>query len=451
MDADAVRSAAAALFVDCFPLVLTDVVRAHHPVGGQQFRLLTNEAGALAPGLEAEDELTVLTSAWVDLGDGPVVVRLPATGGRFFDLTLIDSAGDPFASLGTRTGEEAGLALALVGPRWEGQIPDGLKPKRATSALVWIVTRIRAHSALDLPQTLSLAKRQSLVALRSDRRTLEPAVTTSEPPSPPCLRHVLGMSPEIFFHRLEAILERAPPPRQRVLRPRVRALLAELSGPPPRPEWTADYAAAVAGGFADAVEAIRAAAAPGSSHGWRELGGGAAREDADALARAAHACAHLGAPLREDLLSLVCARDDAGLPLSGDQSYTLHFSRDGLPPANASWRLSAVPPARNDRRHGIGDRNDPAPNDDGSLDLLLQRAAPGPSMLANWLALPEGRLSLVVRLYAPGPAALSGAWRMPTPQRATGPAAGRRPRLSSPPMPPKPDLGALSAAGQPGG
>ncbi len=433
MDADAVRSAAAALFVDCFPLVLTDVVRVHHPVGGHDFRVLTDEAGALAPGLDDQDELMVLTSAWVDLTDGPVVVRLPHVGGRFLNLTLIDAAGAPFGSVGTRTGDDVGLWLALVGPRWEGELPSGLRAKRAPGALVWLVSRIRAHASLDVGETIALARRQGLASLHSEREEPEPIVTDSGPPCPPCLRQVVEMGPGIFFHRLGAILEHAPPASQKTLRPRVAALRAELGGPPPAAEWTADFIAALTGGFADAVEAIRSAATPAKSPGWRRLGGGAPEIGANALSLAARAYASLGAPLPDDLLSLVCDRDDAGLPLAGEQRYRLHFSRSGLPPAHAFWRLCARPPAREDHRDGIGDRSDPAPNPDGSLDILLQRSAPEAGLLANWLPLPEGRLSLLMRLFSPAASALAGSWRMPTPRRIPASASGLRSRTWSPP------------------
>ena len=56
---------------------------------------------------------------------------LPATRGRHFTLTLIDTAGEVFASFGSRTGEDAGQIAGLVGPAWCGELPHGLKAKRA--------------------------------------------------------------------------------------------------------------------------------------------------------------------------------------------------------------------------------------------------------------------------------------------------------------------------------
>ncbi len=74
----------------------------------------------------------IIASAWIDLTDGPMVLRLPPTQGAGFDLTLIDTAGEPFASLGSRTtATTAGVDVAVVGPRWSGDIPQAHLTHRA--------------------------------------------------------------------------------------------------------------------------------------------------------------------------------------------------------------------------------------------------------------------------------------------------------------------------------
>ena len=60
----------------------------------------------------------------------------------------------------------------------------------------------------------------------------------------------------------------------------------------------------------------------------------------------------------------------------------------------------------------------PAPvvlNPDGSFDIALQYADPGPTVPAgNWLPIPEsGQFSLTLRLYAPNAEAIQGRWRPP--------------------------------------
>ena len=79
---------------------------------------------------------------------------------------------------------------------------------------------------------------------------------------------------------------------------------------------------------------------------------------------------------------------------------------------------SAVPREESDRRHAVGDRNPLRFNADGSLDLYLQNADPGPDKRANWLPAPPDGFSLVMRLYSPKKAVLDGSWSPPPVIRA---------------------------------
>jgi hypothetical protein len=61
-------------------------------------------------------------------------------------------------------------------------------------------------------------------------------------------------------------------------------------------------------------------------------------------------------------------------------------------------------------------------NEDGSLDLYVQKDSPGADREANWLPSPGGDFALFMRLYWPNekfPSILDGSW-MPPPVRAVG-------------------------------
>lgn len=451
---------AATIFTHCFPLVLADTVRRAHPMALHQVQFVLNNCEALAPGLVDDDPRVVMTSAWIDLAEGPVVLRLPNTHGRYLSVTLIDSAGEPFASVGSRTNDDVGVDLALAGPRWRGEVPGRLTARRAPSDGVWAVSRLHAHSAADRAEAEGIAKRQCVALIQRDADPHHapmlgrdgPAARLESPPSP-CLQQVFDVAPADYFHRLGHILDRAPAHYQQSLRPAVDALRSQLGGPPEASEWSREFEVALTRGLAEGAAAIRAAAAQltgDDTIGWRPLGRGGEPEAADALTRAAWAFAAMGAPVREDVLAFACSQDEAGRVLSGAERYRIHFPNHAAPPVEGFWWLSTRPAAPDDRRRGLGDRSDLALNPDGSLDIIIQSTPPAVAQIPNWLASPEGEFTLDMRLYWPRQPALDGAWRMPPVERL-GSGFARRASLQNPPpttlrTPPNDDLGPAPSA-----
>lgn len=425
------RAVAANVFSLCFPLFLMDEVRRAHPMALQQFLLLPPDGADLAPGLLEDDPCVVIASAWIDLTEGPVVMHLPHTHGRHFDLTLIDTAGEPFASLGSRTEDDGGVDVAVVGPRWTGETPHAQLVVKAPSDTCWAVSRIHAHSLLDRPEAQAIAgsQRLSSAGRRSDHQAGH--VIHLEPPAVSSLRQVIEMGPALFFHRLDAALERAPVDFERSMRPLLDQFRRDLDGPPPAADWSPDLAEALELGFADGLAAVRAATAAISESrgiGWHAVAVPRPDESGASLAQAGRAYSSLGAPAQEELLTLVCEHDGDGRPLRGDRGSRLRFPADALPPVQGFWRLYTRPPASADKRHGIGNRNDLNLDDDGALELIIHDRPPPPADLANWLPAPRGEMCLVMRLYAPRATALSGAWRMPPIEIVDLNADGPRPR-----------------------
>ncbi|MCJ7658080.1 MAG: DUF1254 domain-containing protein, partial [Anaerolineales bacterium] len=59
------------------------------------------------------------------LDEQPVVIQVPDFGDRFWIWALYDARTDQFGELGKAYGTEPGFYL-LVGPNWEGQVPEGI-------------------------------------------------------------------------------------------------------------------------------------------------------------------------------------------------------------------------------------------------------------------------------------------------------------------------------------
>lgn len=426
------RQLSAEVFVGGFPLVLMDAVRRSHPIATSRFRRLPPDAGDLAGGLAPHDPCTLQSSALIDLADDPVVLHLPDMRGRYFSLTLIDAAGEAFASLGSRTGDNSGADIALAGPRWRGELAGNVRARRAPSDLVWAVSRIVAHSRADMAHVEALAARQRIVPLR---KALEAngadALLTLEPADLPAAQEIASLAPETYFHRLGQLVERAPAAVKARVGPGIAQRLARL-GPPSEDPWPETLRQALSRGFADGLAQVLASARSArvaDAGGWLRFG--QAVQDGP-LARAARALAFLGGPAPEDVLVLACDVDESGRPLSGEERYRIHLPAGAAPPAESAWRLSCT--GLDETPYGvIGDHNDLGFNRDGSLELLIQAAAPEAGRPLNWLAAPPGPFRLTLRLYWPSPAALSGAWRM-APVERLGSRFARRsgPRLSAP-------------------
>jgi hypothetical protein len=142
----------------------------------------------------------------------------------------------------------------------------------------------------------------------------------------------------------------------------------------------------------------------------------------DYLQRACVELIGLGANLPEDAIYPVCYVDVDGRPLTGESRYVWHFDAGGLPPVRAFWSATLYDAegfqvANELNRFAIGDRDDLSFNDDGSLDILIQRDRPEGGT-SNWLPTPEGGFNLCARLYYPKPEVLDGSWSPPPVRRA---------------------------------
>jgi hypothetical protein len=67
-------------------------------------------------------------------------------------------------------------------------------------------------------------------------------------------------------------------------------------------------------------------------------------------------------------------------------------------------------------RYALSGRDPLKHNDDGLLDLYIQKNSPEPAKVSNWLPAPEGDFLLMLRLYWPKetpPSVLDGTWNPP--------------------------------------
>ncbi len=346
---------------------------------------------------------TLYSSAWLDLTQGPVTLRVPALPDRYHSVALMDVFTANFAVLGTSTGGRGGTYL-VTPPGWRGAVPAGVTRVAAPTRYVWALARILVDGEADLPAATAAQARFTIDGPET------PLDASAKPlPAIP--------EPQQMLAAVATLLGRSGVPAEHAAAARRAARYGVTPGqadpwaslsPAVRESWTRQFPQLLASlrqGFA-----ARGTAGNGWSYPPASLG----TFGSDFAYRSAVALGGL-----------------AALPTSE----ALYLSRAGAPgrcatvtvppvpmQARGFWSLSMyeVTPegqqffvANPISRYAIGDRTPGlvrAP--DGSVRLHLGPVAPAGAG-ANWLPAPAGRWSVTFRIYRPSPAIMRGRWSLP--------------------------------------
>jgi hypothetical protein len=370
---------------------------------------------------------TLYSSAWLDLTGGPVVVSAGADAdGRYYELPMYDMWTDVFAVPGQRTTGTAPGSWAVVPPGWPGRLPADVDRIDAPTPHVWIIGRTQTNGPADYPAVHKIQDAFDLTPLSHWGGQAPPVTAVIDPgvdmDTPP-LEQVNTMSADEFFTRSLGLMRRHPPhltdwsllalmrrlglvagARFTDLEPDVRATLQEVP---------AMALQAMQQAFPRLAKVV---------NGWQMNIDTMGVYGNFYVKRAVVAMAGLGANSPEDAVYPVLLADADGRPLTGENDYVLHFDQDELPPVHAFWSVTmydaeGFQAANPLNRFAIGDRDPLRYNRDGSLDLYLQHASPGPDREANWLPAPEGPLGVTMRLYSPKASVLTGTWAPPPVRR----------------------------------
>lgn len=418
----ALGQAAGETYVFGYPLVLMDETRRTviaAPDSGVQINTLYRPRALPGFGDEAvvrPNRDTLYLLAFLDLSQGPAILRYPETRGRYWMVQVMDAWTDVAGVAGSRTtGSEPG-AVMIAGPGWDGPALPGMARIAVSTDMAWVIGRIAvAPTQADMAAGHALQDQFSMTAPSVSDPDYQPRAT--RPPDA-----VAGLAAETFFQRLAALMQDNP------ARPADAPMLAKLSsiGVQPGVHDLTGYGVLARSAIRRGVEAARdrldqagRVGAYGPTN-WRtalDLGDYGTRYDL----RAGVALLGLGANLPEDAIYPRTDIDARGRALSGDHVYQIRFAPGETPPAGAFWSVTSYDAQGfllDTPRHVIGDRDALVRDGDGGLTLTISAVRPEDGAPSNWLPVTAGApFTLTARLYDPEPAALSGDWRMPAVRR----------------------------------
>ncbi len=365
---------------------------------------------------------TLYSSLWFDVSHEPLVISVPDSGGRYYLLPILDFWTDIFASPGKRTTGTGAQTFAIVGPKWEGKLPDGVELIRAPTVTGWMIGRTQTNGKEDYAAVNKFQDGLAATPLSAFGKPYTPPKGKLDPSVPklPPVEAVAKMDAATFFARFCELTKDNPPHANDYP---ILARMKRIGLEPGKPFDLATAPPAVKTALTEAVpKALKKLMEYREDkvvNGWFMIMSPIGTYATDYLKRASIAYAGLGANCVEDAIYPFAAVQPDGKPFDSGARYTLHFKKEEIPPARAFWSLTMYNSkqffADNPiNRYAIGDRDKLKFGDDGSLTLYIQRESPGKDKESNWLPAPkEGGFSMNMRLYWPKPEALDGAWKPP--------------------------------------
>lgn len=356
---------------------------------------------------------TLYASAWLDLSAGPVTLTMPALPKRYHSAALMDLFTDNTSVIGTRVGGGRGGDVIIVGPGWQGRLPEGVPVVRSLTNDAWLLVRVVVHGPDDLVNAADAIRQFALKAMPATRPLEAP---TQMPVARPDAR--------LFLAVVNEALGRGPVPAGDMGRMLKAADWGIVPGeidafdklPPERQElWTKSLPALRA-----ELRAGLTAAAP--IDGWSYSPANAGLFGDDDATRAQVALGGLAALPRQEAMYMTARTDKAGEPLDGAKS-AYYIRLPGKMPIGAFWSLTVYQREPDGRlyfydtptkRYALTDRTKFLHYDrDGSVEVFLQPEKPFGERAVNWLPIPKGPFVLVFRAYLPGEALTSGTLKLP--------------------------------------
>ncbi len=366
---------------------------------------------------------TYYSSAWLDLGKGPMVLSVPDTYGRYYQLSIQDAYTNVFSTLNKRTTGTGAANFLITGPKSTEPVPIGMQEIKSPTNIVRINNRIQINSYVDGLKVYKLQRQYKLIPLSSwaaDYIAPKGKIDSSVPKGSP--NEIVSKIPiGEFFNYVNQLMTNNPPNDKDT---ETIKMLAKIGIKPGTKFNLSTFDSSLQSMFRGLPDKMLGALnkeitmPPKLENGWTPIDLKLGKFGTDYKHRALISYQGLEINLPQNMISSSCIVDEGGEKLNGSNKYTIHFNQDEIPLANAFWSLTAYDAkgafvANPMNRFTIGNRDSLIRNADGSVDIYFQRSYPGKSREKNWLPVSSGDFNIVLRVYSPKEQMLKGKWSIP--------------------------------------
>ena len=369
---------------------------------------------------------TIYSQVFYDLSQEPLILEFPKTD-RFCTVEVMDAYTNCIALMDATTFTSESEVYTFIREGSSNTAPVGTKTISSPTNRGWVIVRTICNSREDevnVHEIQSDMRSYTLSGYR-DGKTNEDSVGRFDAQNnfiP--VDHVMSMGMEAYFTRANQLMQDNPPSEADGTFVKKIAGIGVGAGLTFDPSIFGDNAGAL---WKEMVSGITTSVTEASmkfmtKNGvWSYMGAPIAEFGTEYDYRALIALVGLGANPVSVAVYPKATTDCAGARLNGQDSYTLHFEKDGLPPVrpHGFWSVTAYDSGTNlliDNaidRYCINDRTDLTFNADGSLDIRIQAQDPGDETV-NWLPVSDGDFHFVLRIYFPDERVLTGEWKAPT-------------------------------------
>ncbi|KTC44194.1 cell envelope protein [Pseudomonas fluorescens ABAC62] len=400
--------------------------------GGANFKAPFNRIANTTPVVTPKETALVTPNldtpysfVWMDLRSEPLVLTLPKIEeDRYYSVQLIDLYTQNIAYLGTRSTGNNGGHYMIAGPDWKGQQPvDVDRVVYSESNIAYALYRTQLFDEKDLGKVKQIQNGYKVQPLSSYVKQAAPAKAPKvEWPKPTA---TMTEGPQLFRYLNFMLAFAAPQDSEKDLLARFAKIGIAPGAAFKLNQLTGEQRKALEDGISDAraeFAAFKKNKIDTNQVPVGDLFGSRDHLQNNYLYRYAGADMRIFGNSSDEAAHLTYSLDSEGKPANGARhSYTVHFAKDQLPPADAFWSLTMynaktrqlVP--NHKKRYQITSRMLPdlKRDADGGVTLALQHHEPEKAEQSNWLPAPTGPFVAVLRIYLPKPEVASGQWKLP--------------------------------------